>query len=245
MIWQIIKDVCAFDPLSLNIVESYKNYQPDSLPVHKEFSIVPSIEKVRIYTRLNVIVDTPKRAHQLMNTNGGCNNEKIGKILHTYDIVSATTDNEKILELLIHKSDVDIISLDFCEYLKFFFNKKLLRQAVEKQVMFEICYGKAIGNQSAYRKYFMSKVSELVENIKGKNLIISSGTNEELLHRNPHDAMSLGKLIGISQNDARAALSSNWENCIKRGKLRKCFKGVADIADEKDLAGTKPMLEVE
>lgn len=48
-----------------------------------------------------------------MNTNLGSSNEKTGKILHTYDIISAWTDDEKILESLIKKSDVDIITLDY------------------------------------------------------------------------------------------------------------------------------------
>lgn len=131
------KDECQFDISKLNIAEKYGSfdslyYKPDSLPIHKEFNIISEIDKIRIFTRLHVKVDNQKIAHQLMNSNGGGSNAKSSKILHTYDIISASTDNDKILDLLVNKSDVDIINFDLCEHLKFFFNKKLLRQAIDK-----------------------------------------------------------------------------------------------------------------
>lgn len=227
------KDVWNFDQSKLNIAEIYKEYKPESLPIHKEFTKTVDIDKMQIFTRLHVEVNNSKIANQLMNTNGGSSNEKMSKILHTYDVISASTSDEKILENLIQKSDIDIISLDFCEFFKFFFNKKLLKQAIEKEIMFEIVYGKAISDPSTHRKNFMGKWADLIECTKGRNIIISCGSDETLLQRNPHDTMSLAKLLGIPQKLVRDTISSNWFKAIQRGRMRKSFKGVVDFVDEK------------
>lgn len=117
------KDICTFDPSQLNIKEKYEAYKPESLPIHEEFNVTSSLDKVQIFTRLNVEVSSSKIASQLMNTSGGGSNEKAAKILHSYDIVSASAREEKLLDLLIQKSDIDILTFDFCEFFKFFFNK--------------------------------------------------------------------------------------------------------------------------
>ena len=170
-----------------------------------------------------------------MNTNCGFSNEKIGKILHTYDIISASTDDEKILDIVIKKTDVDIITLDYCEYLKFFFNRKLLKQAVEKQIMFEIQYSKALGNSKAYRKTFLNKTSDICSLVDGKNIIMSWGSADTFLHRNPHDVFSLGKLINIPHHKLSDTLTKNCEKWIKRGKFRKSFKGIADVIKDSEI----------
>ena len=97
------KDSWKFDAYSLNIAEVYAEYKPESLPIHKEFSRVPDIDNIQIFTRLNVEVSNSKLANQLMNTNGGSSNEKAGKILHTYDIISASTSDEKSIRTINSK----------------------------------------------------------------------------------------------------------------------------------------------
>lgn len=237
------KDEWKFDPKMIKIEEKYESYAPSSLPIHKEFVKTPSLSNVVILTRLNVVVETPQIAHQLMNTNGGNNNTKMAKILHTYDILSASVSTDKLFDLLIHKSDVDILSLDFCEPIKFFFNKKLIRQAIEKHIMFEISYSKVVSDSKAYRKMFLGKTRELVEVTKGKNIVLSWGSSMQLLQRNPHDVVSLGELMGLTKQQAMNALQSNCEDLIRRGKLRKSFKGAAEVVDQQDIDNNKEYSE--
>mmetsp|Transcript_23455 Transcript_23455/g.23415 ORF Transcript_23455/g.23415 Transcript_23455/m.23415 type:complete len:172 (-) Transcript_23455:70-585(-) len=171
--------------------------------------MVSSLDKVRILTRLDVRVENQKIAHQLMNSMGGGSNTKSAKIIHTYDILSASTSDDKCLDLLIQKSDVDIISLDLCEFLKFFFNKKTLKQAVSKNIFFEVSYAKAISDSVKYRKNFIGKSMDLVECIKSKNIIFSCGSGMQILHRNPHDTISLASMVGLSQANARKTVTTN------------------------------------
>jgi ribonuclease P/MRP protein subunit RPP1 len=237
------KDEWKFDPKKLKIEEKFDSYAPSSLPVHKEFVKIPSLSNVVILTRLDVIVETPQIAQQLMNTNGGNNNTKMSKILHTYDLLSASVTTDKLFELLIHKSDIDILSLDFCEPIRFFFNKKLIRQAIDKHIMFEISYSKALSDSKAYRKQFLGKTRELVEVTKGKNVILSWGSLMQILQRNPHDVVSLGELMGLNRQQAMNALQSNWEDLVKRCRLRKSFKGAAEIVDQLEIEKNKDYTE--
>jgi RNase P/RNase MRP subunit p30 len=96
--------------------------------------------------------------------------------------------------------------------------------------VFEINYAKAISDPMQYRKNFIAKAFDLINALNSKNVIIGCGSDMQILQRNPHDTISLGTMIGLSKANALLAITKNCENWVKRGKWRKSFKGVVDLA---------------
>jgi ribonuclease P/MRP protein subunit RPP1 len=94
---------------------------------------------------------------------------------------------------------VDIISLDFSDRLKFYLTKPLVKQAIDRGIVFEVCYGRALEDQTA-RKYILSNAMTLAKVSKvgksklitqGKNIIFSSEVSDVIYHRSPFDVINL------------------------------------------------------
>lgn len=76
------------------------------------------------------------------------------------------------------------------EKFAFKLNPKILRNAIEKGIFFEINYSESIVNSNK-RSTIFSNAMTLIKATKGKNLILSSGSSKSLFHRSPQDVVAL------------------------------------------------------
>eukprot|EP01017_Pseudomicrothorax_dubius_P037660 TRINITY_DN554_c0_g2_i2.p1 TRINITY_DN554_c0_g2~~TRINITY_DN554_c0_g2_i2.p1 ORF type:complete len:137 (-),score=39.20 TRINITY_DN554_c0_g2_i2:107-517(-) len=85
------------------------------------------------------------------------------------------------------------------------------------------------------RRMILSNAILVANATKFKNIILSSGVKQPLLHRSPYDIALIAKLIGFKKNDAFACISKNCEAVLKRAAFRKNYKGVVNLATTEDL----------
>ena len=89
-------------------------------------------------------------------------------------------------------------------------------KAIDRGVGFELLYSPAI-KDSTMRRYTISNALNLMQVCKGKNVIISSAAERPLEIRGPCDVANLGLLFGLSESDAKAAVSTNCRAVLLHG----------------------------
>ncbi|XP_060047875.1 ribonuclease P protein subunit p30 isoform X4 [Erinaceus europaeus] len=121
--------------------------------------------------------------------------------------------------------DVDLVCITVTEKLPFYFKRPPINVAIDRGVGFELVYSPAI-KDSTMRRYTISNALNLMQVCKGKNIIISSAAERPLEIRGPYDVANLGLLFGLSENDAKAAVSTNCRAAILHGETRKTAFGI-------------------
>ena len=130
---------------------------------------------------------------------------------------------------------VDVISLDMCQALPFRPKANPIGVAIERGIMFEISYGRALGDSSALQ-LLLQNTALLVRMCGGRNIIFTSNALEALQLRGPQDIANLGVTMGISQENARKSVNGNIAGVMKRALTRRSIKGImtAEIVPDDD-----------
>eukprot|EP00601_Ochromonadales_sp_CCMP2298_P011909 CAMPEP_0173266280 /NCGR_PEP_ID=MMETSP1142-20121109/29074_1 /TAXON_ID=483371 /ORGANISM="non described non described, Strain CCMP2298" /LENGTH=361 /DNA_ID=CAMNT_0014202175 /DNA_START=9 /DNA_END=1096 /DNA_ORIENTATION=- len=173
-----------------------------------------------------------------------------------YDIVAATPGNAAVFAYLCKTAQIDIISIDFSRRLQFPFIKKLVDQAVGRGVHFEIvvspllsgdflalqCFEKSLMKLALLdlsapqsRKDMLSGTRILVQFLRGRNIILSSGADCILQLRGPHDIINIGQMLNLSREQAERAISSNCEQLLMHAKARRLRQIPVEILSVQDV----------
>ena len=105
--------------------------------------------------------------------------------------------------------------MDLSEKMGFYFRKQNIWEAIGRGVTFEICYGKAL-TDSSKKKYLFKNARALAEICRGKNIIISSESNEEMKHRSPIDVQMMSILLGVKEKYKDLILDENCKTVINK-----------------------------
>ncbi|XP_065263628.1 ribonuclease P protein subunit p30 isoform X2 [Emys orbicularis] len=145
--------------------------------------------------------------------------------IRLYDIIAVFPKTEKLFHVACTNLDVDLICINVTEKLPFYFRRPPVNMAIDRGVYFELLYTPAI-KDSTMRRYTISNALSLMQICKGKNIIISSAAERPLELRGPYDVANLGLLFGLSESDAKAAISTNCRAVLLHGETRKTAFGV-------------------
>ncbi|XP_069720440.1 ribonuclease P protein subunit p30 isoform X2 [Phaenicophaeus curvirostris] len=121
--------------------------------------------------------------------------------------------------------DVDLVCINVTEKLPFYFRRPPVNMAIDRGIYFELLYTPAI-KDSTMRRYTISNAISLMQICKGKNIVISSAAARPLELRGPYDVANLGLLFGLSEGEAKAAVSTNCRATVLHGETRKSACGV-------------------
>ncbi|XP_030257287.1 ribonuclease P protein subunit p30 isoform X2 [Sparus aurata] len=100
-----------------------------------------------------------------------------------------------------------------------------LFHAVDRGVVFEVSYSAAI-RDSTMRRYTIANAVSLMDTCKGKNVILSSAAEKPLELRGPYDITNLGLLFGLSDGDAKEAVSSTCRSVVLHAETRRTASGI-------------------
>ncbi|XP_038600281.1 ribonuclease P protein subunit p30 [Tachyglossus aculeatus] len=184
------------------------------------FSTLPIIQgkskPIKILTRLTLIVSDPSHCNALRATSSR---------VRLYDIVAVHPKTEKLFHVACTNLDVDLVCISVTEKLPFYFRRPPINVAIDRGIAFELIYTPAI-RDSTMRRYTISNALSLMQICKGKNVILSSAAERPLEIRGPYDVANLGLLFGLSENDAKAAVSTNCRAALLHGETRKTAFGI-------------------
>lgn len=142
-----------------------------------------------------------------------------------FDLLAVQPTTEKLFHAACTSYDVDIICISVTEKLPFFFKRAPVSVAVERGLVFEVSYAAAI-RDSTMRRYTISNAVCLMESCKGKNVILSSAAEKPLELRGPYDITNLGLLFGLSDRDAKEAVSSTCRSVLLHAETRRTAVGI-------------------
>uniref|UniRef100_A0A673BDB2 Ribonuclease P protein subunit p30 n=1 Tax=Sphaeramia orbicularis TaxID=375764 RepID=A0A673BDB2_9TELE len=142
-----------------------------------------------------------------------------------FDLLAVYPTTEKLFHAACMTYDVDIICISVTEKLPFFFKRAPVNGAIERGVAFEVSYSAAI-RDATMRRYTIANAIALVDTCKGKNVIVSSAAEKRLELRGPHDAANLSLLFGLSDADAKEAVSSTCRSVVLHAERRKSAGGI-------------------
>ena len=166
---------------------------------------------LRQLSRLSVTLDEVADAQSLTIGN---------EVVRQFDVISACPGNAKVFAFLCKTADVDIISLDLSRRLPFSLNKKLVDEAVARGVSFELCYSALLG-ASGPRREMMSSSRTLVQYLRGRSLVLSSGADAAGLLRGPADVANMAVVLGLSAENAERTVALNAALVARHAVRRK------------------------
>ncbi|NXG32297.1 RPP30 protein, partial [Dromaius novaehollandiae] len=117
--------------------------------------------------------------------------------------------------------DVDLVCINVTEKLPFYFRRPPVNVAIDRGIYFELLYTPAI-KDSTMRRYTISNAISLMQICKGK---VSSHSENKLIN-SVQILLELGLLFGMSESDAKAAVSTNCRATLLHGETRKSACGV-------------------
>uniref|UniRef100_A0A8V0ZEH2 Ribonuclease P protein subunit p30 n=1 Tax=Gallus gallus TaxID=9031 RepID=A0A8V0ZEH2_CHICK len=173
-------------------------------------------KRLKVLTRLTLVVSDPSHCNLLRSTSTN---------IRLYDIIAVFPKTEKLFHIACTTLDVDLVCINVTEKLPFYFRRPPVNMAIDRGIYFELLYTPAI-KDSTMRRYTISNAISLMQICKGKNIVISSAAERPLELRGPYDVANLGLLFGLSEGEAKAAVSTNCRATILHGETRKSACGV-------------------
>jgi RNase P/RNase MRP subunit p30 len=180
--------------------------------VNKRKKLTDTTGSLRQLQRITLTIDDIIDAQSLTSGN---------ELLKSFDIVAVRPENIKIFSYLCKTADIDIICLDFTHRLPFNLNKKLLDCAVERGITFEVQYSSILSSNSSNRRELFSNTTVLIEYLKGKNIILTSGADAFNQLRAPYDVINLGQLLNIKQELAINSIDRNCAQVVQHAMQRR------------------------
>ncbi|KAM9837827.1 ribonuclease P protein subunit p30 isoform 1-T1 [Aulostomus maculatus] len=211
----------GFSTVAINYVfeppAKKKQEIPSPKPIHELIDQLPIVQgrswPIRVLNRLTVVMSDS--THFRPNA----------VEYRQFDLLAVQPTTEKLFHAACMTYDVDIICVPVTEKLPFFFKRAPVNGAVDRGVVFEVSYSAAI-RDTTMRRYTIANAISLMESCKGKNLIMSSAAEKHLELRGPYDITNLGLLFGLSEEDAKEAISSTCRSVLLHADTRKTASGI-------------------
>ncbi|KAL7318941.1 Ribonuclease P protein subunit p30 [Mucor circinelloides] len=161
-------------------------------------SILNSKYPLKLYKR--VTIDTINPHH-------------IAELRNQFDLIALRTNDYTIFHAACQSKLIDIISLHVDERLAFELSSVDIKNALERNIYFEICYAPAIRDTQA-RTYTVQLAKQLFEYTQGRNVIISSEAQTVSELRNPADVFYFAKSIGFPNDKAKFTVEKHCEQLL-------------------------------
>ncbi|XP_030611787.1 ribonuclease P protein subunit p30 [Archocentrus centrarchus] len=211
----------GFSTIAINYVfeptAKKKQEIPTPTPISELMDGLPVVQgrsrPVRVLNRLTVVITDSSHFRPNAPEN------------RRFDLLAVQPTTEKLFHAACMVYDIDIICVPVTEKLPFFFKRAPINGAIDRGVVFEVSYSAAI-RDSTMRRYTIANAVSLVESCKGKNVILSSAAEKALELRGPYDITNLGLLFGLSDGDAKEAVSSTCRSVLLHAETRKTASGI-------------------
>ncbi|NWJ03846.1 RPP30 protein, partial [Crypturellus undulatus] len=219
----------GYSAVALNHVIDLKEKKQEIVKPVSPTELFPSLpivqgtsKQIKVLNRLTLVVSDPSHCNLLRSTSTN---------IRLYDIIAVFPKTEKLFHIACTTLDVDLVCINVTEKLPFYFRRPPVNVAIDRGIYFELLYAPAI-KDSTMRRYTISNAISLMQICKGKvsthreNKVINSDASGPLELRGPYDVANLGLLFGMSESEAKAAVSTNCRATLLHGETRKSACGV-------------------
>lgn len=176
--------------------------------------------KLKIFNRITFFCSDFTKTHILNHCS----------ILKKYDLYAFAPKTQNALQFVCSQLNVDIITLK-SNNITFKLNKKLYDQAIERGIHFEIQFIDLLNLESRKQIIHYSHLFHTYG--RSKNIIISSGSNDISMIRNPYDLINLAYLLGLNEIQAKASILYQCKKLLLRAERRRRGKAVFIIENQR------------
>ncbi|NXE52987.1 RPP30 protein, partial [Casuarius casuarius] len=221
---QNILSICSpflvgYSTVALNHVIDFKEKKQEIVKPVSPSELFPSLpivqgtsKRIKVLNRLTLVVSDPSHCNLLRSTSTN---------IRLYDLIAVFPKTEKLFHIACTTLDVDLVCINVTEKLPFYFRRPPVNVAIDRGIYFELLYTPAI-KDSTMRRYTISNAISLMQICKGK---VSSHSENKLIS-SVQILLELGLLFGMSESDAKAAVSTNCRATLLHGETRKSACGV-------------------
>ncbi|KYM97263.1 PREDICTED: ribonuclease P protein subunit p30-like [Cyphomyrmex costatus] len=186
--------------------------------------------KLNILNRLTFICSNSVKVHTLEQ----CPN------LKKYDIYALSPTKQDMLEFACQTLKADLITIK-PEISGIKINQKIYRQAVARDLYFEIQYVDLLRPETRVAALHRSYKLQMCR--VSMNIIISSGANNRNLIRNPYDIVNLGFVLGLRRDKIKSVILNECQLLLLKAKKRLFGKSVfaieiaknSDVSDDEEI----------
>uniref|UniRef100_A0A3Q1D954 Ribonuclease P protein subunit p30 n=1 Tax=Amphiprion ocellaris TaxID=80972 RepID=A0A3Q1D954_AMPOC len=222
----VLFPLVGFSTIAINYVfepsSKKKQEVPVPCPISELIDQLPVVQgrsrPIRVLNRLTVLMSDSSHFVSLSTETGN-------PPYRRFDLLAVQPTTEKLFHAACMLYDVDIICISVTEKLPFIFKRAPINGAVERGVVFEVSYSAAI-RDATMRRYTIANAVCLMDSCKGKNVILSSAAEKALELRGPYDITNLGLLFGLSDGDAKEAVSSTCRAVLLHAETRRTASGI-------------------
>ncbi|RVE44021.1 hypothetical protein evm_011319 [Chilo suppressalis] len=187
-----------------------KDFIPDPIQIPTE---IKDNLKLNILQRVTIEFSDSSVTHKLNQSDN----------IKKYDLIAAIPKTLQAFQYACGTMDIDIITFEPESRIPFKVSRKLYRQAIERGIFFEIMYSSAI-RDSTSRKNIISTAHAYHAVGKSKNIVVTSGAQNDLQVRDVHDVINLGFILGLNSNESLEAVRANARRLILKAEGRRCGK---------------------
>lgn len=175
---------------------SSKSGDPIPLPIQLDELFAKTNRKLNLFNRLTVIYSDSSVTHVLARSQN----------FKKYHVIAALPTSEGALQHACQTFQGDIITYN-SNTIKIRINRKFYYVAIRRNMFFEIKYSPAIIDANE-RRATITRAQQYHMSGKSKSIIISSEARSRFHVRSPYDISSLGLIFGLSEEQAKCAISS-------------------------------------
>lgn len=213
----------------------------DIIPFPKQIVQDEKYSGLKILSRLTVIFAEKNIQNMIKSSN-----------YNKYDIVALAPLSQGAFQLVLGAIEADILSFGYVNKINFQLNRKHCNKLLSKGIYFELSYNPLIVDQTQRRNcIFLSHI--LHTYVKSRNIIVTSGATKPIHIRSPYDAINLGFILGLSEQQSKDALSYCQEQVVLNSVGRRHGKTIAYVgnnitneiivSDSDDTMENKPTLK--
>lgn len=182
---------------------------PIPQPVKLDELNVLTNKKLNLYNRLTIIYSDPSISHVI----GRSQNFK------KYQIIAALPISESALQHACQTFQGDIITYD-ADTIRVRLSRKFYYLAIRRNMFFEIKYSPCIVDSND-RRATITRAQQYHMIGKSKAIIISSAATDSFHIRSPYDIASLGLIFGLSEEEAKCAISTMGRKLLVAAESRR------------------------
>lgn len=167
-----------------------------------------------IKTRLTISYAEPSELQMILG--------KYSSDIDAYDVLALEPLGEKAFASACANKHADVVSVRANARLKYKFTANAMKIAMENKIFFELCYSDAL-KDSTSRRWFFTNASALARATRGGRdcVVLSSGATKPMEIRTMYDVANLATFFGMSEANARAAMTENVERMLTLAKRRR------------------------
>lgn len=166
-------------------------------------------KKLNLYNRLTIIYSDPSVSHVM----GRSQNAK------KFHILAALPTTEDALQHACQTIQADIITYN-SQSIKIRLSRKFYYLAIRRNMFFELKYSPVILDSNERRKT-ISRGQQYHMVGKSKAIIISSEARDRFQVRSPYDISGLGLIFGLSEEQAKCAISTTGRKVLVASESRR------------------------